>query len=317
MTSVAVVVPARNAQATIGETLASLIACTGVTQIVVVDDGSTDETRKFVSSVSDPRIQIVSGPGTGIADALNTGFAAVDADYVARCDADDLFPPDRLRWQLPVLQARTDVIAVSGGFSSILEKGTPCGDLACDGDIRDVTEDLRQGRMVTSFCTWLTRTDVLRRSGGARGWFRTAEDLDLQFRLAELGAVIHIPRIAYVYRLHDTSIVHSTAMASRAFFDRHATLFCAQRRETGSDALQRGEDLPSPPTVTGTVSGRVSSAVHQGVGHAVASAWSDALKGRRRLGLRRLLRLLPEAPMNPDLWRNILKIFLFTGRGRS
>lgn len=305
--TIAVVVPAKNAESTLCETLQSITACPGVTQIILVNDGSTDDTKAQAQSFNDDRIEIVDGPCTGISGALNAGFDAVRCDYIARCDADDLYVADRFEWQAPVLDANPDIVAVSAGFSTMLEDGTPCGDLACTGEVRDVTEELLYREPVTSFCTWLSRTSVIRKSGGARNWFRTAEDLDLQFRLAGFGPVTHIPRSSYIYRLHDQSIVHSTTTTSREFFDQHAVLFRMQRQESGTDALQRGEDLPSPPQ-TSAASGPVLSATAQGIGHAVATAWVETERGQAALGLKRLLRLSRKAPMSQELWANIIKI---------
>lgn len=293
----------------------SILKCPSVTQIIVVNDGSTDDTEQHVLSFSDERIQLVQGPCTGISGALNTGFKAVKSDYVARCDADDLFVADRFEWQVPLLDDNPDVVAVSAGFSTMLEDGTPCGDLACTGVVRDVTKELLLGQPVTSFCTWLTRTSALKATGGAREWFRTAEDLDLQFRIADLGKVIHIPRPSYVYRLHDQSIVHSTSTTSREFFDRYAVLFCEQRKRLGTDDLERGEALPMAPKASGT-HGATLSAMTQGIGHAISTAWVEHAQGKKTLALKRLFRLVRKAPFTQELWLNIAKITLLTVKHR-
>lgn len=304
---VSVVIPARNAGETIEEALASICKCHGITQIIVVNDGSTDDTLEKVRAVDDPRIEIIDGPGTGISDALNTGFGAVVTPYVMRCDADDTIPADRLEWQIPILEDDPGLVAVSGGFESVLDDGTPCGVLACGGEARDVTLPLRAGQTVTGLWTWLIRSDAIRATGGARSWFRTGEDIDLQLRLAARGRVLHVPRVAYFYRLHDCSIVHSTSDSSRAFFDSHAAAFISDRMKTGSDALERGEPLPAPPQPG---KGVFRSALDQGIGHAIATAWDEADRRECLAALKRLSRLLPKAPANRKLWANLLKVSL-------
>lgn len=304
---VCVVIPARNAEKTINETLASVCRCRGVTQIVVVDDASTDGTRMIALNTGDPRVEIVDGPGTGISGALNAGFAAVRATFVMRCDADDTVPADRLEWQLPLLENDPDIVAVSAGFETMLDDGTPCGNLACAGENRDVTEILKSGQTVTSLCTWLVRTETLRSIGGARDWFRTAEDVDLQYRLAIAGRVLHVPRVAYRYRLHDTSIVHSTSDSARAFFDDHAAEFALDRVKTDSDALDRGDPLPEWPAPE---RGRKCPAINQGINHAIATAWAEVAHDRHHAALKRISRLLKKAPAHRGLWKTFAKISL-------
>lgn len=302
---VCVVIPARNAEATIRETLLSVCDCRGVTQIVVVDDGSTDDTRGVAQSLNDGRIEIVVGPATGISGALNAGFNAVRTPFVMRCDADDTIPEDRLDWQLPLLDGNSELAAVSAGFETMLEDGTPCGWLACSGEVRDVTQTLRDGETVTSFCTWLTRIDAIKAVGGARDWFRTAEDVDLQLRLAVEGRILHVPRVSYSYRMHDNSIVHSTADSTRFFFDRHAAEFVVDRCRSGSDALERGDALPSWPPVE---QGKMRTAFEQGRGHAIATAWTEANLGKHGAALKRLARLLRKVPGSGKIWLNFTKI---------
>ncbi|SDN58885.1 Glycosyltransferase involved in cell wall bisynthesis [Lutimaribacter pacificus] len=302
---VGVVIPARNAEKTLAGTIESILACRGVEQIVIVDDKSTDGTREIALSFPDDRIEVVSGPGNGISAALNAGFDRLRTPYAMRCDADDTVPADRLEWQVPLLEENSDLIAVSAGFETMLDGGIMCGTLACKGKTRDVTDILRGGEPVTSFCTWLTRTDAIRKVGGARSWFRTAEDVDLMFRLAVEGRVLHVPRVAYHYLMHDASIVHSTSNSTRFFFDEHATKFVRDRCLTGSDALERGEDLPDWPPV---VHGEMRPALQQGISHAVATAWAEADRGDYASALRRISRVWRKAPFEKKLLTAYFKI---------
>lgn len=96
---ISVVVPARNAVATLAETLRSILAQDRLAEIIVVDDGSTDGTAGVAAGTGDRRIRVIPGPRTGIADALNAGLFAATGRYVARCDADDIFLPGRLHRQ--------------------------------------------------------------------------------------------------------------------------------------------------------------------------------------------------------------------------
>ncbi|HKI68414.1 MAG TPA: glycosyltransferase family 2 protein, partial [Verrucomicrobiae bacterium] len=208
MPSVSIVIPAKDAAATIEATLRSLIDQDGVDEILLVNDGSHDNTVDIANRLHDERIQILHGPANGIAAALNTGFAAAKGECVARCDADDLFAPGRIVRQAEWLDAHPGFIAIAGGFATITRNGNKVADLAARGAGFDATNRVLHGETFIHFGAWLTRAKALKQVGGARTWFETGEDLDLQFRLAACGAVWYDPEIAYIYRLHDRSITH-------------------------------------------------------------------------------------------------------------
>src|SRR2546423_15218001 len=104
MMRISVLIPCRNAERYIRATLDSVLAQKDVgLEIVVIDDGSTDRSMDVVREVKDPRIRIIPGPQRGISAAFNAGLVAARGEIVARCDADDLYPPDRLAWQVKFL----------------------------------------------------------------------------------------------------------------------------------------------------------------------------------------------------------------------
>ncbi|MEM6680110.1 MAG: glycosyltransferase [Pseudomonadota bacterium] len=105
-----IVVPAYKAAATIGETLESLLAQTFTDfEIVVVDDGTPDETLKVVARFEDPRIRLVRQANRGLAGARNGGLLAARGAYVGFCDADDLWEPRKLAAHVAHLDANPDV----------------------------------------------------------------------------------------------------------------------------------------------------------------------------------------------------------------
>lgn len=304
LTDISVVIPARNAAATISETLRSVLDQDRLAELIVVDDGSTDATVAVVTAICDPRIRVIPGPCTGIANALNAGFWAATSCYVARCDADDLYLPGRLRKQADWLDGNPCYIAVSGGFLSLDRKGNRLAELASHGQARDVTNVLKDGQAVTHLCTWLMRREAVLASGGARSWFETAEDIDLQVRLAFQGRVWHVPRPVYGYRLHEASITHSRKAAQLAFYDQAVRSFAAERRATGTDALDR--DDPPPLSDFQTIAGARNHAKDQIIGHLTSQAWADFRQGRRGEGIKNIVRALARQPFKGKLWKSLL-----------
>lgn len=301
---VSVVIPARNAAATLAATLRSVLGQDRLAEVIVVNDGSTDGTAAVAAAAADARVRVIAGPGSGIAAALNAGLRAASGRYVARCDADDLFLPERLSRQAAWLDAHPDQAAVSGGFRSIDSRGRDLACLACDGAARDVTGVLQGGAAVTSLCTFLMRRTAVLATGGARPWFETSEDLDLQVRLAFQGVVWHDPAPVYGYRLHDGSITHSRKAGQLAFFDAAVRTFAAQRRDTGTDDLDRG-DPPPVPDFAASGGPRNSVGGHV-AGHLLSQGWKDFAEGRRAAGIRRLLQAAALRPTHPEAWKGLL-----------
>jgi glycosyltransferase involved in cell wall biosynthesis len=104
VSEIAVVIPARDAAPYLGEALASVLAQTArPVDVVVVDDGSRDETAAIARSFGDP-VRVVGQPPVGIAAAVNRGLREVTAPLVAMLDADDLWLPDKLEAQARMLR---------------------------------------------------------------------------------------------------------------------------------------------------------------------------------------------------------------------
>jgi glycosyltransferase involved in cell wall biosynthesis len=99
------VIPAFNAERTIAETLASVRSQTHRTlEILVVDDGSADDTHAIVQShaLEDSRIRLMTQANAGVAAARNAGAAIASGDFIAPVDADDLWHPRKIERQLEI-----------------------------------------------------------------------------------------------------------------------------------------------------------------------------------------------------------------------
>jgi glycosyltransferase involved in cell wall biosynthesis len=89
-----VVIPAFNAATTIRAAVGSTLRQTvPVLEVIVVDDGSSDNTAEVVDGLDDPRVRLVSRPNGGPSAARNTGIAAARGEWVAFLDSDDLWLP--------------------------------------------------------------------------------------------------------------------------------------------------------------------------------------------------------------------------------
>lgn len=110
---VSVVIPAYNASEWIGSSIQSVLSQTCANlEILVIDDGSTDDTYERVSAFSDPRLCVLHQDNAGAAAARNRGLREMRGDLVQFLDADDILSPDKIRAQVAALaDAPRDAVA--------------------------------------------------------------------------------------------------------------------------------------------------------------------------------------------------------------
>ena len=111
MTFASIIVPAFNVSATLAETLNSLLKQTYPTfEVIVVDDGSTDDTAQIAAQFArDRRVRVIRQANRGLAGARNTGVAAARGDVIGFCDSDDLWLPQKLALHVAHLEANPHV----------------------------------------------------------------------------------------------------------------------------------------------------------------------------------------------------------------
>ncbi|MEM9881654.1 MAG: glycosyltransferase family A protein [Planctomycetota bacterium] len=304
--TVSVVIPMRNGEPYIDDTLSSVLGQAGVDlEVVVVDDGSTDGSGQRLRSRNEPRLRVVDGPCRGIAASLNAGFAAASGRYVVRCDADDRLTPGRLAAQAASLDERPDFVAVCGSFHTTTARGRRLAAMRSGDQAVEITDELRRGETRTHFGTFMTRADALARVGGARPYFEVAEDIDLQLRLATAGRVWYEPRDVYAYRLHDASSTHTQARPEIDFLTETARRFARQRAESGTDDLERGD----PPAVP-RGGGPASDAGRHTQGILLGEAWRAHQGGDRVAALRLGLRSAARSPLRPAAWKGVALMLL-------
>lgn len=130
MPKASIIVPAHNAAATLLATLDSLLNQTFRDfEVILVDDGSTDATRRIAEAYcADPRMRVVRQSRGGAASARNSGLAVARGRYVGFCDADDLWQPEKLATHVAHLDANPDVGISFSAAILIDEDDRPLGE---------------------------------------------------------------------------------------------------------------------------------------------------------------------------------------------
>jgi glycosyltransferase involved in cell wall biosynthesis len=238
---ISVIMPMRNAAPYVKASVLSVLNGADDLELIVIDDKSTDNSRKIVGAMDDKRIRLIDGPGMGISEALNTGFKAARGSILMRCDADDIYPTDRIQWQRQWLKDNPEYGSVCGSFSAINRRGRLIINFACGSAPSDITDDLRSGKVRTHLCTFAIRSEIASEIGDFRRFFQTGEDVDYQLRLGELCKVMYLPVDCYSYRIHSASITHSISTTAREFYEGMARTFQVERQKWGRDSLQTGK----------------------------------------------------------------------------
>jgi glycosyltransferase involved in cell wall biosynthesis len=178
-------------------------------EFIVVDDGSTDESRDILAAAakSDSRIRLYrQNQNQGLTKALNAGLAQARGEYIARMDHDDRSHKSRLMTQVKFLDANPDYLLVASGHRAIDWKGK---------SLRVINEPLDdwQTRWLGSFNPPAPHpTYLFRRLGSDGAPFRyeesfvTAQDFDLWSRLSDAGKTAVLEDVLVDYRRHADAI---------------------------------------------------------------------------------------------------------------
>ena len=210
--AVSVITPAYNAGKYIGDTLQSALKQTFEDfEVVVVDDGSTDDTAAIAQSFAsrDPRIRLIRQPNRGIGGARNVAMTQARGRVLALLDSDDTWVPSYLQEQMSILDARPEFHVVSANALNLggpLD-GTPLRPVPADGQVFEVTL-LHLIQREDAVCILsVFRREILDAIGGFDEALRGSEDYDFGLRALAAGFRIGFnPRPLGWYRRRPDSV---------------------------------------------------------------------------------------------------------------
>ncbi|MBF2073959.1 MAG: glycosyltransferase [Synechococcales cyanobacterium C42_A2020_086] len=230
--SVSVVIPTYNCARYLGEAIDSVLQQTHpAAELIVVDDGSTDETADVLQRYGE-RLQVIRQTNQGVAVARNQGIRQARGEWIAFLDADDYFLPDKLAAQMAIAAQHPRAGIVHSGWQRITATGEPLITVKLWQQVPQLNLEgwLRWKPVLPS--AMLFRRAWLEQAGGFDPRFPPAEDTELVLRLARMGCeAVWLPQVTVCYRQHGESAMHQGLPQARslmAVIDHFFTTQCPE-----------------------------------------------------------------------------------------
>jgi glycosyltransferase involved in cell wall biosynthesis len=175
-------------------------------EVVVVDDGSTDETLEILKRWKslDSRVSIIVNKNHGLSNALNLGMEIASKEIIARFDVDDTYSVDRLDEQRSLLNGTNIAVFCDYNFvDANLEKNLGRIPSGVTGPATSVS---LAGGVRTPHPGVLFDKSAAIEAGGYRSEDKYCEDLSLWLRMSRIGKLVSSPKYLLNYRLHPSSV---------------------------------------------------------------------------------------------------------------
>lgn len=208
MPKVSVIIPAYNAMVYLPETLESALAQTFTDfEILLINDGSSDEIVEWASQIQDARVQLISQKNQGLPGARNTGIWYSKGEYLAFLDADDIWESTKLEKQVQCLDQDLSIGLVSSWISNIDENGIFLGypNVPQSKGI-ELKQELFTFNNILCGSTPLVRRCCFEKAGFFERSLSAAEDWDMWLRIARYYSISVIQEPLVRYRRHSNSM---------------------------------------------------------------------------------------------------------------
>jgi len=218
MPTVSIIVPAYNQCRYLGDAIRSALAQTHADhEVMVVDDGSTDDTAVVCRSFTDSRVRYVWQENRGLSAARNTGIREARGDFLSFLDSDDLFLPEKLELLLGAFERDPGLGLVAGQAVLIDRHGQRIGEVF-DRPLPDEPTDLLLGNPL-HVGSVLLRRGWQERVGLFDESLRSYEDWDMWLRLARAGCRMGwVAQPVSLYRFHQDQMTRIGPQMTAATF---------------------------------------------------------------------------------------------------
>jgi glycosyltransferase involved in cell wall biosynthesis len=205
---ISVILPVFNSQEFVKESIESVLSQTFANfELIIIDDGSTDQSWNIVKSFKDPRIVLLKNErNSGVSLSTNIGIQVAKGEFIARMDADDISLPDRFEKQLNFLNTHPDVGVLSGAILPISPQGDKVGRITIPLEEPYLIDFWLIFETVIKQPAVMIRKEVLTKVKGYDPAYKAAVDYELWTRLAKVTRCANLSDLLIYYRIHDKSI---------------------------------------------------------------------------------------------------------------
>lgn len=209
-------------------------------ELIVVDDGSTDNTGAILESYKDKRLLVLKQRNMGLAKSLNKALGVAKGQFVARIDADDVCNSDRFKYQKLFLLENLNIAMVGSNAILIDENSNEIGRAeypTCNGSL---LQRLRKFQPVFPHSSLFFRKEVVAREGGYNLFFTRSQDSDLYLRLCDEYSFACIKRFLVKLRVNNQSLTYVDVDLQLKMGV--AALICYYRRREGLRDYSKGDE---------------------------------------------------------------------------
>lgn len=244
---VSIVIPVHNSASWIRETLDNVLSQSyPCCEIIIVDDGSTDDTKQLIDAYYDVRVKYVYQENAGPARARNYGIKKAKGEYIQFLDSDDFLNPEKIARQMEVFSEspECDVVYCDFAFTTagtnVGIENSPIANKDKYGTEK-VFEALLDGNFIVIHSP-LTRTEVIRSCGAFDESLSSDEDYDLWLKIAAKGhRFCFVPEVLAFYRKRSNSVSTNLLKQSNGTLQalNKARNYCATLTDQEKENLRR------------------------------------------------------------------------------
>lgn len=258
-------------------------------EVIVVDDGSTDDTSDVIKAIPDKRVKYFYQENHGVDSARNLGLKHSSGQYIGFLDSDDLFAPDHLELMVKTLDENPDYSLAYGSYINVYPDGTSQKALKDDLQFSGtVTNDYFGDAPVIGFPTILVRRSGVKTQLYFDENLKICGDLDFFLRASTEAKFIHVPQSILTRRFLDDNISYEMK-----FLYEPITVF-----ERFYSAFKHKAKIPK------SIAHKYLSKLYK------RSAKENLAKNNRRAAIRLILRAIRYFPFSLKYYKILLRAIL-------
>ncbi|MCH5254922.1 MAG: glycosyltransferase family 2 protein [Lachnospiraceae bacterium] len=261
MESVSVIIPTYNRKNVIGNSIQSVLNQTySAFELLIIDDGSTDDTESLINQIEDHRIRYIRLPeNKGVSAARNVGIKEAKYDYIAFQDSDDLWKETKLEKQMQVITQNTEVGLVYCPYECRKADGqlltVPDGSVPLEEKQGNIYKHMLL-RNTIGTPTALLRKECLLKTGGFREDLTCLEDWELFLRITQRYPVAFLEEALVFANLSKDGVSHNIsgyyeARCHMLATHKEALLQYGIFSDVTKEVLESAEQLGILPQVSG------------------------------------------------------------------